>query len=314
MEQIKDQCLFPSFAIGTWGWGSGINGSDMIFGKTVTQEVLQSVYKMAVSSELTLFDTAAVYGNGEAEKILGNFSEGNSHVLLSSKYTPMKYEKSGRLEKSLEASLERLKRKKIDIFWLHMPQNIETNIKKMIELLKQGKIEYIGLSNANLKQIQLADRVLKKAGYKLFGVQNHYSLLYRCSEQAGIIDWCQNNECKFFSYMVLEQGVLTGADKFPVLSRRGMAFPKSRLKKLVPLIETMKMIGEKYNAKPAQIAIAHAKSKGFIPIIGVTKPDQAKQLVDTAEIMLTAEEIKLLEEKADQTGVSVKALWEKRII
>ncbi len=76
--------------------------------------------------------------------------------------------------------------------------------------MKSGKVKYAGVSNHNLEEIKLAANILAEEGLRLSAVQNHYSLLYRSSEEAGIIDYCRANDLIFFSYMVLEQGALTG--------------------------------------------------------------------------------------------------------
>lgn len=66
------------------------------------------------------------------------------------------------------------------------------------------------MSNHNLDEIKLADQILGEAGFRVEAVQNHYSLLYRSSEKAGILDYCREHDIQFFAYMVLEQGALTG--------------------------------------------------------------------------------------------------------
>ena len=311
--RINDAVL-PACAIGTWGWGTGMNGSRMIFGTKVSKNVLSETYQTAVSHGLVLFDTAAVYGSGTAETLLGEFIKNNNDILISTKYTPMKNENTGKLKDSLNGSLDRLGRSYVDILWLHLPVNIETNITRMVELLKQGRVKNIGVSNCSLAEIQVAERVLQESGYHLYGVQNHYSLLYRESERYGILEWCRENTAAFFAYMVLEQGALTGAKTLPRFSRRGMAFPKSRLKKLASLNELINDMAKKYVVTPSQIVTAHAIGKGMIPIIGVTKPYQAQQLAEAAAVSLSSGELDALEKAADNTGVTVKAAWEKRMI
>ena len=183
-----------------------------------------------------------------------------------------------------------------------------------VTLKKDGKIGSIGVSNFNLEQLKLADKTARKNGCTIAGVQNHFSLLYRESVDNGVFDWCKENGAVFFAYMVLEQGALTG--KFsskapmPLLSRRGLAFTKGKLKKIEPLIEQMQKIGEKYSISVSQTAEVYAISKGMLPIIGITKPYQAEELSKTASVVFTKEEIETLEKAADSTGVKVKAGWE----
>lgn len=91
-------------------------------------------------------------------------------------------------------------------------------------------IKMIGVSNHNLAEIKEANEILKEAGLKLGAVQNHYSLLNRSSEDSGILEYCKENDIIFFSYMVLEQGALSGkydtTHPFPEGSDRAMHMVK----------------------------------------------------------------------------------------
>lgn len=73
---------------------------------------------------------------------------------------------------------------------------------RLIPLLQSGKVKRVGVSNHNLAQIRRANEILNASGYSLSAVQNHYSLLYRASEEAGILDYCRQNNITFFAYMV----------------------------------------------------------------------------------------------------------------
>ena len=95
----------------------------------------------------------------------------------------------------------------------------------LIPLAKSGQIKTIGVSNHNLVEIKRANEILAAEGLKISAVQNHYSLLHRSSERAGILDYCKENGITFYSYMVLEQGALTGryheTNPFPEGTGRG---------------------------------------------------------------------------------------------
>lgn len=303
----------PKIAIGTWAWGSGINGSRMIFGESVDKNELKKVFDISIKNGFNLWDTAAVYGMGNAEKILGEFSK-EKEILISTKYTPGKKYSSSKIDKTLNESVKRLNGKIPDIYFLHNPLNLELNIKHLIQLLKSKKIASVGVSNFNLEQIKKADNILKQEGFNLAAVQNHFSLIYRKSEEDGIIDWCKEKNIPFFGYMVLEQGVLTGKytkeHGFSIFSRRGIAFPKKRLKKIEPLIELLKEIGKKYEISVANTATVWAISKNIVPIIGITKAYQAKEIEKIKNIKLDENEINILEEVAEKTGVKVAGSWE----
>lgn len=306
----------PPAAIGTWAWGGGFNGSRMIFGTSPDSNILKETFQIAYDNGFNLWDTAAVYGMGNAELILGECTK-DRNIIISDKYTPMGKFNPKAIDKALSESVKRLNGTIPDIYWLHMPKNLDENIEYLCLLLKQHKIGSIGVSNFNLEQIKRAESILNKHGFQLSGVQNHYSLLYRCSEKAGIINWCVERNIPFFSYMTLEQGALTGhynsKKGFPIFSRRNFAFPKSMLKKIEPLHNELKSVGEKHGLSIAEIAIIWAISKNTVPIIGITKPYQAEALAKIHNTILMEEDIARLELASTKTGVEVSGSWEKKV-
>ena len=161
-----------------------------------------------------------------------------------------------------------------------------------------------------------ATEILAKEGLKISAIQNHYSLLNRSSETSGILDYCRENDILFFSYMVLEQGALTGKydmdHPFPEDSDRGRTY-NPMLPQLEKLNARLEEIADHHNAAAAQIPTAWAIAKGTLPIIGVTKVYQAEDAAKAAEIKLTEEEIASLEQLADQTQLKVIRYWEKEM-
>jgi len=306
----------PSIALGTWSWGTGFAGGDQVFGNKLNAGDLKQVFDTAMKAGFNLWDTAAVYGMGASESILGEFVKQypRKHIILSTKFTPQMAGSSDTpVEEMLNASLERLGADYIDIYWIHNPTDVIKWTPELIPLLKSGKVKSVGVSNHNLEEIKLANSVLEKAGFNISAVQNHYSLLYRSSEDAGIIDYCNEHNITFFAYMVLEQGALSGKynvnNPLPEGSGRGNSYNKV-LPQLVELTNKMKEIGSSRNASVAQIAIAWAIAKSTLPIIGVTKINQVEDAVNAAKIILTKEEITDLETLAKATGIDTKGAWE----
>lgn len=319
-QSTVDALTIPSIALGTWSWGTGARGGDEIFGHHLGVKELEPVFEKAMAEGLNLWDTAAVYGMNTSETILGTFIRKNTNVILSTKFTPQIASNSeNAVEELLDASLERLGVDTIDLYWIHNPANVEKWSPKLIPLLKSGKVKKVGVSNHNLAQITRVNQILSEEGYKISAVQNHYSLIYRTSEKAGILDYCRENDIIFFSYMVLEQGALT--DKYspnnplPKGTRRGDEFTPKVLEKLQPLIQVMKEIGLKHiNASVAQIAIAWAIAKGTVPIIGVTKAQHVEDAVKAIKIKLNQKEIEVLEQVAKATEVEIRGGWEQPMI
>lgn len=309
----------PKIALGAWSWGAGAAGGDQVFGNHLFEKDLQPVFDKALECGLTLWDTAAVYGEGSSERILGSFVKDvrREDMIISTKFTPqIASDSPTAMQDMLDGSKERLHIDSIDVYWIHNPMDVEKWTPDLIPLAKSGQIKSIGVSNHSLAKIKRANEILHVAGLKISAVQNHFSLLHRSSERAGILDYCKENGITFYAYMVLEQGALTGRYSkerpFPAGTGRGDSY-NPHLEELEALVTELKKIGEKYKASPAQIATAWAIAKGTLPIIGVTKVKQVEEAAAAAQITLTAEEVSRLEKLGDETGVHTLREWEKEM-
>jgi myo-inositol catabolism protein IolS len=183
-------------------------------------------------------------------------------------------------------------------------------------LLKSGKVKHVGVSNHNLSEIKLADQILGEAGFRVERIQNHYSLLYRSSEYAGILDYCRNHGIAFFAYMVLEQGALTGKyspeNPLPEGSSRAKIY-NGMLAQLKALTDKLASIGQSQGAAAPDVATAWAIAKGTTPIIGVTKPHHVDGLVRASSIRLTSHDIAELEALANAANVNTRGFWEQEM-
>lgn len=311
--------ILPRIALGAWSWGVGAAGGDQVFGNHLFEQELKPVFDAAMKYGLNLWDTAAVYGEGTSEQILGNFVAGvrREDVILSTKFTPqIASDAPDAMQEMLNGSKKRLRTESIDIYWIHNPLDVEKWTPDLVPLAKSGQIREIGVSNHNLLEIKRANEILEAEGLRVSAVQNHFSLIHRSSEKAGILDYCRENGITFYAYMVLEQGALTGRfdteHPFPEGTGRGDSY-NPHLKELGVLIEELKRIGKQHNASSAQIATAWAIAKGTLPIIGVTKADQVEEAYAAAQIELDTEEVRRLEKLGDETGVHTLREWEKEM-
>lgn len=317
MEKLYlDNILLPPCMIGTWAWGTGMNGSKMVFGRNYDKNVLKATFEKAVELGFNFWDTAEVYGGGNSERILGDFIKEHKDVYISTKYQPKSKYKSGLMENSLNNSTKRLGITSPEIYWLHSAKNFRENIVEISALKKQNKIKCIGVSNFNFKQIKEVQALLSKSGMKLDAVQNHYSLISMHEEQNEIIEWCHKNKVVYFAYMVLEQGALTGHynknNHFPFFSSRNLNFGKSKFIKITPLLELMKDLGVKYNVDSSQIPIMWAIQKGVVPIVGLTKPKYVERLAESVTKELNLSDVAKLDKVALDTNVQIKCSWEAK--
>lgn len=304
----------PKVALGAWAWGN-----DGTFGDTYTAGDLRGVYEAAMSRGLNLWDTATVYGMGTSEAILGELMEGTPRddVIVSTKFTPQIEDGTPQaMEHMLDASLERMHTDHVDIYWIHNPMDVEKYTPMLIPLAESGRIRSIGVSNHDLAEIERVEEILSAAGLKLSAVQNHFSLLNRSSETSGILDHCRQNGMDFYSYMVLEQGALSGkhdsTNPFPEGSARAEAY-NPILGQMDPLIGKLREVGEAHGVSAAQVATAWAIAKGTVPIVGVTKVSQVEDAADAASLALSGAEVSELEDLASTVDVSVIRFWEKEM-
>ena len=305
----------PKIALGAWAWGN-----DGTFGGSLTDADLRPVFDAAMKAGLNLWDTAYAYGMGASEKVLGEFlrTVPRDSYLISDKFTPQCADPNAEnaVTALYETSARLLGTDYMDVYWIHNPVGAPEWTRKLIPLAKTGKIGRIGLSNHNLAEIKEAAAILEAEGLKIAAIQNHYSLLNRSSETSGILDYCREKGITFFSYMVLEQGALTGKydtkHPFPADSDRGAVY-NPMLPQLEKLNAGLKEIADKHGVAVAQLPIAWAIAKGTLPIIGVTKVYQVEDAAKAADLKLTADEMETMERLAGETPLNVIRYWEKEM-
>lgn len=315
-----DQLNIPTAALGTWAWGDNGEPGYGYFGSGLDRADLELIADKAHAAELRLWDTAIVYGMGRAETLLGEVLKrfARSDFQLSTKFTPQAAGSGNHpVADMLEQSLARLGTDYIDLYWIHNPGGVERWTPQLIPLLQSGKVKHVGVSNHNLEEIELANKILAEAGFRIDAIQNHYSLLHRGSERAGILDYCRRQGIPFFAYMVLEQGALSGKyspeNPMPIHSDRAGTY-NAILPQISALTDKLAAIGKRLGATAPEVAIAWAIAKGATPIIGVTRPHHIDGLVRASHLTLAHDDIVELEVVADVAGVSTRGWWEREMV
>lgn len=293
--------LQPLAVVGTNSWGSVAYGK-VLRGSSVDESVIRQTVDMALQANLVIFDTAQDYGLGEGQKMIGRLCP--ERALISSKFTPGKSYTPGQVCRSFEKDLQDFGRESVDIYWLHLPNQIEDNLSEMIALYKEGKIRNIGVSNFSLEECKAAKAILDRENIPLYGVQNHYSLLAREWEKNGLVEWCKENGVQFWAWAVLEEGMLVPPKAHEKQSVMKLIFRNKR-RKLAPLYRKMQEIGKAHGLTIPQVAMAFCSSKGIIPICGCRKPYQTQELAQAVSITLSADEIRQLEQIADSLDVRI---------
>ena len=307
---------YPKMALGAWAWGN-----DGTFGSGIDAADLKPIFDAAMEAGLNLWDTAYAYGMGASEKVLGGFLAGldRSSYLVSDKLTPQCMDTSSTtpVKDMLDMQLSLMGLDRFDIYWVHNTAGAPDWTEKLAAFFEnRDDAPVIGVSNHNLAEIKQAAAILEAHGLKLGAVQNHYSLINRSSENSGILDWCRENGVTFFSYMVLEQGALSGkydtAHPMPEGSARAATY-NPVLDKLEVLNAELSKLAGKYGVEPAQIPVAWAIAKGTLPIVGVTKVSHVEDAVKAAAIELSAEDVSGLEALADTLQINAIRYWEKEM-
>ncbi len=299
----------PSLGIGTWAWGDSLFwGYGSNYGETEVQEAFDA----AVAAGATFFDTAEVYGLGESEKLIGKFLKQTSQpVQIATKYFPLPWRfNRDAVAEALTASLDRLEVEQVALYQVHMPFDFfmgqETLMKALATEVKKGRILTVGVSNYSAKQMQQAYDYLATYDVPLVVNQVRYSLLTRTIEKNGVLDKARELGVTILAYSPLDQGLLTGKympGKREVTGARKIdpKFSDSGLKKIEPIINQLKQLGEKYDKTPAQVALNWLIAQGdVIPIPGAKNAKQAQENAGAMGWSLSDEDVKQLSLLSDK--------------
>ncbi len=311
---IMAETKLPKIALGAWAWGN-----DGTFGSGIDPAELKPIFDAAMDAGLNLWDTAYAYGMGTSEKVLAGFLENlpRDSYLVSDKLTPQCVDTSepDPVAAMHGMQLELMGLDRFDVYWVHNTSEAPKWTRALAEFFEgRDDAPVIGVSNHNLAEIKEADAILREHGLKLGAVQNHLSLINRSSIDSGILEWCRENDAVFFSYMVLEQGALSGkydtAHPMPEGSARAQAY-NPVLDKLEVLNAKLAEVAEAHGVGPAQVPVAWAIAKGTLPIVGVTKERHVSDAAAAASVELVDDEVAELEELADSLGINAIRFWEK---
>ena len=294
--------------VGVWSWGDKTFWG---YGKDYTREDVSRAYKACQDAGLNFFDSAEMYGRGESERILGEcIREDGRPVVIASKFAPMPNRFSARsLLKALDASLERLNVKTIDLYQIHWPYTIlgvDALMDALAEAVRSGKVRAVGVSNYGADLMRRAHARLARHDIPLASNQVHYNLLHRKPEKNGVLDVCRELNVALIAYSPLEQGLLTG--KYRIVAGQGISVPgqrrfsrsfrASQRRKIEPLLQTMEEIAKAHNKTMGQVALNWLllKDELIIPIPGAKNVRQATENAGALGWRLTREEFERIDE------------------
>ncbi len=288
----------------TWGDPSGLarlHPAKLAYGGPAGIEDERAALEASLAAGVTLFDTAAMYSFGAAERRLGELARGRE-VQIATKFPPGMRSRADDMPAALEASLARLDRGSVDLYMHHFPSG-RVSIPRLMDLMADavaaGKVRAVGVSNYSTEQLRTAHAALTDRGVPLASIEIGYSLLDRRVETNGILDACRELGITLIAYQPLASGALTGkyADGTrPSGLRRFMrAFRGSGRNAVAPVISLQREIGGRHGRTPAQVALRWLIEQGdVIPIPGAKNGHQAAANAGALAFRLSPDEIDAL--------------------
>ena len=254
------------------------------YGPTSTADEQRAALEVSLAAGVYFVDTAAMYGKGVSERRVGELTRGQD-VVVATKFPFGNFSRERSLPATLEESLTRLQRTRIDLYQIHYAfpwMSIPKLMNLMADAVEAGKIRAVGVSNYNAKQMRTAHEELAKRGLPLASNQVQYSLLHRDPEANGVLDACRELGVTLIAYMPLASGALTGkysATSRPAGWRRYMRYFRGKnLAALSDLLQLLGRIGDRYGMGPSQVALRWLMQQdGVVPIVGAKNADQARQ-------------------------------------
>ncbi|MEK3722480.1 aldo/keto reductase [Paenibacillus sp. FSL H8-0034] len=306
---------------------SEVSLGTMAFGRWIDEQASAAVLDQALQAGINLIDTADVYGSGmdlgdpnltgESEAILGRLLKGrrNDIVLATKVQAPVGtgVNDSGlsryHIYRALENSLRRLQTDHIDLYQVHgfdAATPIEETLGVLDELVKQGKVRYIGCSNYAAWQLAKAHGISALNRLSRFeSVQPEYSLISRGIEQ-DLVPFAESEKVGMIVYSPLGRGILTGKYKQGEQPQEGtrLAAGEQRLKLLLQknpayeLVEAIRPLAEARGWTLAQFSLAWVLSHSYVSsaILGASKPEQVRDSLRFADQRLTIEELNTIDQ------------------
>jgi aryl-alcohol dehydrogenase-like predicted oxidoreductase len=297
--------------------GLGCMGMSEFYGSFDEKESINTLHR-AIDLGVNFFDTADMYGSGANEKLIGKAFKGRwSDVVLATKFAVMRGPNgewlglNGQPEyirKACDQSLQNLGTEAIDLYYMHRQDpkvEIEVIVETMGELVKNGKVKHIGLSEVDADTIRRAHKV-----YPITAIQSEYSLWSREPEQE-VFAVCKELGITFVSYSPLGRGFLTGSIKSRADFEPGdfrlnnPRFTDEAIKENNKFVEVVDQLAKAKGVTKAQIALAWVLSQNdeITAIPGTRKIHRLEENIGAYTVELTQADIAIIEQSIPKQTV-----------
>lgn len=285
---------FGSWAIGGGGWASAWGNQD-------DEQSAESV-RVALYNGINFFDTAAVYGLGHSEEVIGKALKGDRDKVVLATKCGLVWDENQNISKNgtydsilreAEASLRRLGTDYIDLYQMHWPDTdanapAEETMRAMDKLVQDGKVRYVGVSNYNVSLLEASLSVRH-----VDSLQPPYSIL-RPAVEKEILPFCLENGIGVVAYSPLTSGLLSGNYTYDTKfsdddwRSRNAAHTGEGLRKNVDRVEKLKVIASRFGMTMPQLAIAYDLSHPALTsaLVGVRKPSHILSVLPAIDVTL----------------------------
>jgi aryl-alcohol dehydrogenase-like predicted oxidoreductase len=288
--------------------GLGCATMTPFYGKPEPASAVEAIHR-ARELGINFLDTSDAYGNGRNEELIGRAVDGRRHeYVIASKFgnlrrpdgTPTADGRPEYVKEACERSLQRLQTDYLDLYYIHRVDPtvpIEETVGAMGELVREGKVRFLGISEAGPQTIRRAH-----AAHRMAAVQIEYSLWTRDVE-GEILGLCRELGIGFVAYSPLGRGFLTGTVTGPEALHDGDArrrmprFQEANLRRNLELVAELRKLAETEGCTPAQLALAWVLSRGraIVPIAGTSHRRWVEENAAAADIQVSPATVDALE-------------------